>query len=111
MFPRVLVINVPRSSHPHSVPIWRRRCSLPAARGRERSLLSESYTTTHRVDQLLAKVCEGRDEGAFNLLVSLVYADLRTRARRRLRHEPGRALDPSDLVHEAYIRLVNQRDK
>jgi hypothetical protein len=36
-----------------------------------------------------------------------VYEELRTLAARRLAHEaPGQTLQPSDLVHEAYPRLV-----
>jgi RNA polymerase sigma factor (TIGR02999 family) len=39
----------------------------------------------------------------------LVYAELRRRAAAYLRRErPGHTLQPTALVHEAYLRLVNQ---
>src|SRR6185295_12824333 len=39
-----------------------------------------------------------------------MYVELRRRAAARLRHErPGCTLEPTGLVHEAYIRLVEQR--
>jgi RNA polymerase sigma factor (TIGR02999 family) len=42
-------------------------------------------------------------------LMPLVYRDLRKRAARYLRHErPGHSLQPTALVHEAYLRLVGQ---
>jgi RNA polymerase sigma factor (TIGR02999 family) len=40
-------------------------------------------------------------------LLPLVYDELRTLAARKLAHEkPGQTLDPTGLVHEAYLRLV-----
>ena len=40
-------------------------------------------------------------------LLALVYDELRKLAAHRLAHEaPGQTLQPSDLVHEAYLRLV-----
>jgi RNA polymerase sigma factor (TIGR02999 family) len=49
------------------------------------------------------------DSSALERLVPLVYADLRRVARRRLNAE-GRdhTLSPTALVHEAYLRLVDQ---
>jgi len=48
----------------------------------------------------------GRDE-ALNRLVPVVYAELRAAARAQLRHErPDHTLRATDLVHEAYLRLV-----
>jgi RNA polymerase sigma factor (TIGR02999 family) len=42
-------------------------------------------------------------------LLPLVYAELRQMADQRLRREnPGHTLSPTALVHEAYIRLVDQ---
>ena len=44
-------------------------------------------------------------------LLRLVYDDLRRLAGRRLAHEaPGQTLQPTALVHEAYLRLVASRD-
>jgi RNA polymerase sigma factor (TIGR02999 family) len=42
-------------------------------------------------------------------LMPLVYAELRRRAAAHLRHErPGHTLRPTDLLHEAYLRLCAQ---
>jgi RNA polymerase sigma factor (TIGR02999 family) len=50
------------------------------------------------------------DHGALDRLLPLVYAELRNIARRQLRHErEGHTLQPTALVHEAYVRLVDQR--
>ena len=50
------------------------------------------------------------DPRALDRLVPLVYAELRRVAARQLRHErDGHSLQPTALVHEAYLRLVGQR--
>ena len=42
-------------------------------------------------------------------LMTLVYDELRAVARRQLRRwRPGQTLDTTALVHEAYLRLVDQ---
>ena len=47
------------------------------------------------------------DLQAAEQLLPLVYQELRTLAARRLAHEaPGQTLQPTALVHEAYLRLV-----
>lgn len=49
------------------------------------------------------------DQNAFEELVPLVYDDLKQVARRALRNEQKAVtLDCTDLVHEAYLRLVDQ---
>lgn len=51
----------------------------------------------------------GGRTGAFDRLVPLVYEDLRRVARAQLRrHRPGDSLNTTGLVHEAYLRLVDQ---
>jgi len=51
------------------------------------------------------------DRHALDRLLPLVYAELRRIAARRLRHErTGHTLQPTALVHEAYLRLVEQRN-
>jgi RNA polymerase sigma factor (TIGR02999 family) len=61
------------------------------------------------VTRLLQKWSEG-DQEALNELMPLVYDELRQLARQRLRHErPGHTLQPTALVHEAYLKLVDQR--
>ena len=49
------------------------------------------------------------DPNALDRLFSLVYDELRRIARRQLnREQPGHTLDTTALVHEAYIKLVDQ---
>jgi RNA polymerase sigma factor (TIGR02999 family) len=62
------------------------------------------------VTQLLAAARQG-DGSAMDRLVVLVYDELRAVARRQLRWQrqrPGQTLDTTALVHEAYLRLVDQ---
>lgn len=60
------------------------------------------------VTQLLIAF-RGGDREAFDRLVPLVYEDLRRIARRHLRRgRPGATLDTTGLVHEAYLKLVDQ---
>jgi len=44
-------------------------------------------------------------------LIPLVYDELRRRAAHYMQHEqPGHTLQPTAVVHEAYLRLVEQRE-
>jgi RNA polymerase sigma factor (TIGR02999 family) len=55
----------------------------------------------------LLNTVESGDPDAAAQLFELVYDDLRRLAAHRLAHEaPGQTLDPTALVHEAYLRLV-----
>jgi RNA polymerase sigma factor (TIGR02999 family) len=50
---------------------------------------------------------EAGDEAAAELLLPLVYEELRRLARAKLRHEkPGMTIQATALVHEAYLRLL-----
>ena len=61
------------------------------------------------ITQLLIAWGDGRLE-ALEDLVPLVYEDLRRIAAGYMRHEAaGHALQPTALVHEAYVRLIDQR--
>jgi len=52
----------------------------------------------------------GGDSAAADQLLSVVYRELRRLAASHLRREPrGRRLDTTELVHEAYLRLVDQK--
>jgi RNA polymerase sigma factor (TIGR02999 family) len=54
---------------------------------------------------------EEGERGAEERLLSLIYDELRRMADRYLRHErSGHTLEPTALVHEAYLRLVDQDD-
>ncbi|HEY7310531.1 MAG TPA: ECF-type sigma factor [Gemmataceae bacterium] len=58
------------------------------------------------VTQILNAVVLG-DPHAANQLLPLVYEELRRLAAHKLAHEkPGQTLQPTALVHEAYLRLV-----
>ena len=51
----------------------------------------------------------GGDREAFDRLFPLVYDELRILARRQIRRSPGeRALGTTTLLHEAYLKLVDQ---
>ena len=59
------------------------------------------------VTQLLEAHQRGED-GAFDRLVAAVYDDLRRVARRELRQHLAQTLNPTGLVHEAYMKLAAQ---
>ncbi len=61
--------------------------------------------------QMLRAADDG-DAGAAEKILPLVYDELRSLAARRLRHENGQmTLQPTALVHEAWLRLANQGDR
>jgi RNA polymerase sigma factor (TIGR02999 family) len=61
------------------------------------------------ITQLLIAWSDGRRE-ALDDLMPVVYADLRRVAAGYMRREsPGHALQPTALVHEAYVRLIDQK--
>jgi RNA polymerase sigma-70 factor (ECF subfamily) len=69
---------------------------------------SEAMSDTHEVTLLLAKWAKGNQQ-ALNELTPLVYKELRQLAASYLRKERlGHTLQPTALVHEAYLRLVDQ---
>lgn len=52
----------------------------------------------------------GGDAAALDALMPIVYAELRRQASRAMRREStGHTLDATGLVHEAYLRLVDQQ--
>jgi RNA polymerase sigma factor (TIGR02999 family) len=64
----------------------------------------------HRITRLLEEISSG-DERAADELLPLVYGELRSLARARMAKEsPGHTLQPTALVHEAYLRLVGDED-
>jgi len=61
------------------------------------------------VTRLLTELSKG-DQNAVNQLMPMVYDELRRIAAAHLRRErPGHTLQSTALVHEAYIRLIDQR--
>jgi RNA polymerase sigma factor (TIGR02999 family) len=62
------------------------------------------------VTRILSDIEQG-DPNASELLLPLVYDELRQLAAQRLSQEkPGQTLQATALVHEAYLRLVGGRD-
>jgi RNA polymerase sigma factor (TIGR02999 family) len=63
------------------------------------------------VTQLLSRI-ESGDPNAVDQLLPLVYDELRKLAAAKMaREKPGQVLDATELVHEAYIRLVGPADR
>ena len=63
-----------------------------------------------KVTQMLRAVGDG-DPRASAELLPLVYAELRKLARVRMaKTPPGNTLQPTALVHEAYVRLIGNED-
>src|SRR6476661_4302381 len=61
------------------------------------------------VTQLLVDWGKG-DQAALDKLMPLVYSELRRMARNYLRREnPAHTLQPTALVNEAYLRLIDQK--
>lgn len=63
--------------------------------------------STREVTALLV-AWEGGDPEALERLLPLVYDELRRIGERQLRGERGQTLQPTAVVHEAYLRLVDQ---
>ncbi len=65
--------------------------------------------TQNEVTQLLAGATVG-DQAEVERLMTLVYDELHALAQRQLAREPaGHTLQPTALVHEVFLRLVDQR--
>ncbi|MEW6735635.1 MAG: sigma-70 family RNA polymerase sigma factor, partial [Acidobacteriota bacterium] len=59
---------------------------------------------------ILLEQWSGGDKAAFNQLFDIVYKELRRIAESYIRKErPAHTLQPTALVHEAYLRLVDQK--
>lgn len=69
-----------------------------------------SGSAHQHVTQLLGAISDGDSRAASDLL-PLIYDELRKLAQSYMNKEaPGRTLQPTALVHEAYMRLVGQDD-
>ena len=67
-----------------------------------------STSSQHEVTKLLIRLTEG-DHAVLDALLPAVYDELRRLAANYLRRERvGHTLQPTALVHEAYMRLVDQ---
>ena len=72
--------------------------------------MDQSARTPKDISQLLRQWSDG-NRAALEELLPLVYDELHRQAARYLRHERvGHTLQPTALIHEAYLRLIDQRD-
>lgn len=68
----------------------------------------QTLGSTGEITSLLAAARQG-DGSATHRLMTLVYDELRAMARRQLRYRrPGQTITTTVLVHEAYLKLVDQ---
>jgi RNA polymerase sigma factor (TIGR02999 family) len=82
--------------------------AIPVRWDRAREAMAEPQPKD--VTQLLVEWGNG-DRAALDELTPLVYGELRRLASRYMRREgPGHTLQPSALVNEAFLRLVDQKD-
>ncbi len=58
---------------------------------------------------LLLRRWQGGDDDARERLIEVVYQQVRKIARGALRSNPGATLSPTDLAHEALIRLLGEK--
>jgi RNA polymerase sigma factor (TIGR02999 family) len=73
--------------------------------------LAVILTSMSEVTRILSAVGQG-DPHAAEQLLPLVYEELRKLATQKLSHEkPGQTLQPTALVHEAYLRLVGKEEE
>lgn len=71
---------------------------------------SRPSSASTEITALLVQWSRG-DRTAFERLLPMIYDECRQIASRQLRHEHREhTLDPTALVHEAYLRLVDQRN-
>lgn len=68
-----------------------------------------SSSNARRVTEVLAAIDRGEPQASEELL-PLVYDELRRLARARMAREAPQTLQPTALVHEAYLRMVGGAD-
>src|SRR4249920_750966 len=85
------------------------RCGVYSWRFRLKELTCDAVSSSGDVTRLLLAWSNG-DRDALEDLVPVVYGELRHIAGRYFRHErPGQTLQATGLVHEAYLKLVDQQ--
>src|SRR5215469_10081699 len=83
------------------------KCIIPAS---PNAIVFNHMSAAHDVTQLLVQWANG-DKQALDDLTPLVYKELRRLAASHLRKErKSHTLQPTALVHEAYLRLVDQKN-
>lgn len=72
--------------------------------------MNQRELKTHEITQMLREWSGGRRE-AMDKLMPLVYTELHRQAARYLRREnKGHTLQTTALIHETYLKLIDQRD-
>ena len=72
--------------------------------------MNQRELKTHEITQMLREWSGGRRE-AMDKLMPLVYAELHRQAARYLRREnKGHTLQTTALIHETYLKLIDQRE-
>lgn len=72
--------------------------------------MEDANNNTQQITQLL-KEWSGGDQNSLDKLMPLVYEELRRQASRYLRKErAGHTLQTTALIHEAYLKLIDQRN-
>jgi len=72
--------------------------------------MTQPEKNSHEITQLLREWSEG-DREALDELLPMVYDELHRQAARYRRHErPDHTLQTTALIHEAYLKLIDQRD-
>ena len=93
------------ASRRRRVAAQRKRRSLDAAIRESDRIRPSGHSRPHRSSARMGRW----QSAALDELMGLVYADLKRRAAGHLRREREAQLNPTVLVHEAYLRLVDQR--
>ncbi len=84
------------------------KSGLKTPRAKSGFLMVDSHD--HAVTVVLRAIADGDEQAAAELL-PLVYEELRSLARSRMGQlAPGQTLQPTALVHEAYLRVVGDAD-
>ena len=110
-------MNTSASARPHPATVSYRHAGMGTKNG-HRALLKQRMcrtvkvvysfpmTSVSEVTRLLKQWSDG-DESALNALTQLVYGELRRLAASYMRSEsPAHTLQPTPLVHEAFLRLA-----
>src|SRR4051794_17941001 len=93
-----------------TVPLYRRSASTRPCGVTAQAGVLPMTDTNGDVTQLLNGVRKG-ERAAVDALLPVVYNELRRIAASYVKQERGDlTLQPTALVHEAYLRLVDQRD-
>jgi RNA polymerase sigma factor (TIGR02999 family) len=73
--------------------------------------MDERESRVPEITEMLRELSDGGKPEAWNNLLPLVYEELHRQAARFLRKErQGHTLQTTALIHEAYLKLIDQRD-